>query len=128
MSAAKGLRERVRGYLRYKEGCIINLWEKIGWAYYLLDDLGKADRCLRTQARFQPGCADAYINLGWFYESSELYKQAVKVYLDGLNHCPGDEYLSFNLAQLLGRMGMQDGAIGGHSHERRFAAGGRRLL
>ena len=89
----------------------VYLWEMLGWAYHLLGDMRKADLCLRLQAKFQPGCADAFINLGWFYEKGEMYEQAVKVYLDGLGNCPGDEYLSYNLAQLLGRRGMQDGAL-----------------
>lgn len=87
------------------------LWEKLGWAFHLLGDMRKADQCLRLQAKLQPGEADAYINLGSFYEFGEMYEQAVKVYLDGLVECPGDEFLSYNLAQLLDRSGMKDGAL-----------------
>lgn len=81
------------------------LWEKLGWAYHLLGDIKKARQCLLIQAELQPGCADAYLNLAGFYDSRAMHTLAVKTYLDGLAECPGDEFLSFNLAQLLRNMG-----------------------
>jgi len=92
-------------------GKLVYLWESLGWGYHLLGDMRKTEECLRIQAKLHPHKPDPYINLGAFCEDGGMYDKAVTVYLEGLNHFPADEHLSFNLAGMLRDQGMQENAL-----------------
>ena len=78
----------------------VYLWEQLGFAFYHAGNIEKADYCLRTQAGFQHGVSDAFLNLGTFYDEQGMWELAAKAYIDGLAVNPEDEFIHYNLASL----------------------------
>lgn len=78
----------------------VYLGEKLAFAYKFASDITKAEYCLKTQAKFQPGCSDAYLNLGGFFSELEMWNKAITAYSEGLKINPQDEFIYFNLASL----------------------------
>ncbi|MDK2985661.1 MAG: hypothetical protein PWQ96_1303 [Clostridia bacterium] len=89
----------------------VYLWEQLGWAYNAWGDIEKAEYCLRTQASFQPGCNDAFLNLGVFFAERGQWKKAIAAYVEGLKVNPKDEFIYFNLAALYRDEGKRDYAL-----------------
>lgn len=89
----------------------VYLWERLAWAWNDLGDLGRAVKCLRTQAKLQPNSSEAWLNMGAFYAEREMWGPALSAYMEGLNVEPGDEYISYNVAALLGDRGMMNIAV-----------------
>lgn len=87
------------------------LWETLSYAYYHMGNLKMAEYCLRTQATFQPGEADAYLNLGSFYADYGMWGPAIAAYLDGLKVNPKDEFIYYNLASLYSDTGNREAAL-----------------
>lgn len=83
----------------------IYLWERLAFAFQSLGYLGLMEKSLRTQAKLQPGCADAYLNLGGFLLSHRRVGDAINAYLEGLSIDPNDEYIYYNLSSLLNDVG-----------------------
>ena len=81
------------------------IWETLAYAYNSRGNLARMEHCLRSQAAFQPGLTDAFINLGAFLVAHGLYARAVRAYVDGLQVDPDCEYLSYNLASLYCELG-----------------------
>jgi len=79
--------------------------ETLAYAYNSRGNLARMEHCLRSQAAFQPGLTDAFINLGAFLVAHGLYARAVRAYVDGLQVDPDCEYLSYNLASLYCELG-----------------------
>ena len=86
------------------------LWEMLGWAYHIFGDMRKAEKCLRKQAGLQPGRADAYLNLGCFYDNGGMPGLALSIYMEGLEESPDDPCLLHNLAELSYRSGLYEAA------------------
>ncbi|WP_069649267.1 tetratricopeptide repeat protein [Caloranaerobacter ferrireducens] len=83
------------------KGDKIYLWEKLGYAFYNLVELKLMEECLRTQAKLQPGNADAFLNIGVFYENYGFIQKAINIYLEGLQIEPNNEYIYYNLSAML---------------------------
>lgn len=88
----------------------VYLWEMLGWAYHIFGDMRKAEKCLRKQASLQPGCADAYLNLGGLYDNNGMPGLALTVYVEGLKESPDDPYLLHNIAMLAYKNGFYETA------------------
>jgi len=71
----------------------------------------EAEYCLRCQAEFQPGCADAFLNLGNFFYSRGMIGRAIAAYEEGLTVDPEDEYIYANLSSLYQEEGQGSAAL-----------------
>ncbi|MGI6357156.1 MAG: tetratricopeptide repeat protein [Bacillota bacterium] len=89
----------------------VYLWEQLADLYYRQEDLEQMEACLRTQASLQPGCSDAYLNLGYYLDRAGLKQQAKEAYWEGLRVDPDDQYIIYNLAELHREAGEQEQAL-----------------
>lgn len=87
------------------KGDKVYLWEKAAFAYLDERELDKMESCLRKQARLQPGCADAFLNMGSFYQKVGLMGKAIQSYKEGLKINPQDEFIYYNLSALMHYLG-----------------------
>ncbi|WP_280153624.1 tetratricopeptide repeat protein [Piscinibacter sp. XHJ-5] len=64
-------------------------------------DKRSAEQAYRRAIADEPGCADAYLNLGVLLCDAQRCDEAVTLYRSGLRHCPDEPLLHFNLAVAL---------------------------
>ena len=93
------------------EGDNVYLWEKLAFTFEALGDMEKAEHCLRSQAEFQPGCADAFLNLGNFFHQRGMNQKAIAAYQEGLQADPQDEFIYSNLGSLYNEEGRRNPAL-----------------
>lgn len=87
------------------------LWEELADAFFHNGDLLQMENCLRAQAGLQPGCSDAYLNLGYYLDRAGFKEQAISAYWEGLRVDPEDQYIIYNLAELHRDAGEQEKAL-----------------
>jgi len=95
----------------FKKGDNVYLWERLAFAFEARGRLQDAEYCLRTQAEFQPGCADAFLNLGNFFHQRGMIQKAVAAYEEGLQENPNDEFIFSNLSSLYIEEGKKNPAL-----------------
>ena len=87
------------------------LWEQLADAFFREGDLAQMENCLRAQASLQPGCSDAYLNLGYYLDRAGFKEKAISAYWEGLRVDPEDQYIIYNLAELHRDAGEQEKAL-----------------
>lgn len=88
-----------------------NLWEDLAAEWFQVGNITRAEFCLRQMACLQPGCADAYLNLGYYLSTVGLVEKAKLAYWEGLDVNPGDQFIVYNLATLYIEAGQQQKAL-----------------
>ncbi|MEB3102046.1 hypothetical protein [Ferviditalea candida] len=78
----------------------IFLWERLAFQWAGQGKLNRMETCFRHQADLQPGCSDAFLNMGFQYTADGQLRKAEKSYLEGLRRDPTDEFILHNLAGL----------------------------
>lgn len=87
------------------------LWEALGAAWFCLGNVNQVEQCLTQMASLQPGCADAYLNLGNYLSEMGLTERAKQAYLEGLKVNPADQYIIYNLVEHYRANGQQHLAL-----------------
>ncbi len=95
----------------FDNGDNVYLWEKLAFTFNALGDIQNAEFCLRSQAEFQPGCADAFLNLGNFLHHRGMDSRAIAAWEEGLQIDPGDEFIYSNLSSLYLEQGRKNPAL-----------------
>lgn len=104
----KLLKEALEDNTDLFKGETIFLWERLGFEFYGLGELNNMEECLRIQADLQPGIADAFLNMGVFYNGYGFMQKALDVYIEGLQINPNDECIYYNVSSMLSEEGYWD--------------------
>lgn len=86
-------------------------WEVLSRSWFRQRNIARTEHCLRRMANLQPGCADAYLNLGSYLTEMGIHDKAMQAYWEGLRVSPSDQYIIYNLASLYRSSGQQQLAL-----------------
>jgi hypothetical protein len=87
------------------QGNRVYLWEQIADLWFRTQEYEHMEHCLIRKASVQPGSADAFLNLGYYFEQIHQVDKAIDSYLKGLSINPHDEFVLHNLARLYHEFG-----------------------
>lgn len=102
--ASKSINEDNSEKIRY-------LLEDCSQGFVDIGDLKGMEKCLRFKASLEPSCADAFLNMGYFYDRAGMTSKALNIYKEGLMINYNDEYLYYNLASLLNKLDSNEDAL-----------------